>query len=358
MTEPSRNDPDAANAPERAQQHASEHAGSLGPALEPALRNAIASLGGQLDPVSWFRPDWQRGGGSTGLTTHTSADGSRAQVVVKLPVGPVELRWTRAAHTAAAELGALHDAPTPRVLASGEHLNGYDIAWIVIERLHGPLASRFSPQDVPDMLRATARWHMLAEHADGPPTTSPAQPPPRGLDYERLIEQSREVCKRSEKIGQGQHWNAQLKAVHRCLPTLLARWNSRPLNTWCHGDLHPGNAMRRATESGAAPTSRGSCVLIDLALVHRGHWIEDALYLERVYWGRSHLLGNASLISTLGAARRELGLPCAGDYGTLANVRRVLAAAAAPALFEREGNIKYLDHALELIHRLLPQVGH
>jgi hypothetical protein len=48
-----------------------------------------------------------------------------------------------------------------------------------------------------------------------------------------------------------------------------------------------------------------------------------------------------------------------GDYGELANIRRVLMAACVPAVVDREGsNAKYLRHALDLIERLLPQIPH
>lgn len=82
------------------------------------------------------------------------------------------------------------------------------------------------------------------------------------------------------------------------------------------------------------------------------------MYFERVFWGREHCLGNIKPLKVLSAMRRELGLPCTGDYGALANVKRVLNAAAAPGLFLREGNPIYLKHALHLIDKLLPSVAH
>jgi len=123
------------------------------------------------------------------------------------------------------------------------------------------------------------------------------------------------------------------------------------LDTWCHGDVHPGNVLRRG--------EHGQLVLIDLGLVHPGHWIEDALYLERQYWGHEDWLGGVKPVSILGRLRREAGLPMDGDYGELANIRRVMMAACVPAVVDREGsNTKYLRHALDLIERLLPQIPH
>ncbi len=336
--------------------------GSLGPGLEPLIRDACA---GRLSPVRWFRSDWQRGGGSTGLATYQSERGP-VEVVVKVPVGPSEHRWTTS-------LGREDDptAPTPRVLAAGETLGGHDLAWLVIEKLCGlPIGARLDAQGAEDMISALAEWHDRAA-AVAPVTGAPAGP-----DWDGVLARSREVIKRS-RLPNAQHWNHEVHQVQRALPTLLRRWNSRPICVWCHGDLHPGNAMRRAPAVGgevggaegssnghAARAGRsdsrhlGTCVLIDLALVHPGHWIEDALYFERVYWGRKDLLRGLNLVSTLARARRERGHHDGEDYGMLANVRRVLGAAAAPALLEREGDARYLDNALEVIHRLLPVVGH
>jgi hypothetical protein len=96
---------------------------------------------------------------------------------------------------------------------------------------------------------------------------------------------------------------------------------------------------------------------VDLALVHPGNWVEDALYLERQYWGHSELLHGVKPLSTLAKFRRERGLPTDECYADLATVRRVLMAACAPALIEREGNPKYLHAALDLIERFLPQAA-
>jgi aminoglycoside phosphotransferase (APT) family kinase protein len=125
---------------------------------------------------------------------------------------------------------------------------------------------------------------------------------------------------------------------------------------WCHGDLHPGNAMRRRdTENGFG---RPACVLIDLALVHAGHWVEDAIYLERQLWAHPEGLFGIHPVSLLARYRRELGLPTSGDYGAVANLRRLLSAACAPVYLEHDGSPKYLHAALETIDRLLPQVAH
>lgn len=320
---------------------------SLGPTLEPAIR---AACEGRLSRIEWFRSDWQRGGGSTGFAELRLASGDVARVVVKIPVGPTELRWTLAlGRGPGGEEPAGHDCPTPRVFAAGAALNGYDLGWLVMERLEGkPLAADFNAHTVTEVLRACARWQARAE-AIAPPGSPPPIP-----DWARTIEHSREVARRGS-IPEAQRWNNHLHDVARALPTILKRWGARTINTWCHGDLHPGNAMRRAPLNGSPGAP---CVLLDLALVHAGHWLEDALYLERVYWGHPEHLHGVNPVSTLAAFRRELGLEASDNYGLLASVRRVLTAAGAPALLEREGNKRYLAHALEVIHKLLPMVAH
>jgi hypothetical protein len=329
---------------------------ALGPALEPVL---IAATEGRLSAVRWFRSDWQRGGGSTGLATLRTARGER-EVVVKLPVGGIEHRWTTGLSRPEPEPAG----PTPRVFEHGLSLGGYDLAWLVMERLPGaPLAGQMNEQAVRDLVAAADAFHHAAGAVAPVDPSAPRTPEP---DWEKAVAKSREVAKRGV-IAEAQKWNSTLKDVHRLLPTLAGRWSHRPINTWCHGDLHAGNALRRVggaagvggagsgVSGGGEGAARG-CVLIDLALVHPGHWIEDALYLERVFWGRPEGLCGVNPVTHLAALRREAGHHNTEDYALLANTRRVLSAAAAPGMLEREGNAKYLHHALELIQRLLGAV--
>lgn len=381
--------------------------GSLGPALEgPLVESCRRACGGTLTDIRWFRSDWQRGGGSTASARLVFPDGLDPEVIIKLPVGVTEFRWTCALSTIDQP-----DASTPRVFAAGQSLGGiddgqpgsggYDIGWLVIEKLSGlPLGARLDAGGITDMLGALAEFHDRAgaiaavpDIGDRPPArmggskgiaggslTPGAQP--RTHNWDQLLHASRDVIHRAESDGRGganngtaaavrlasaQRWKHAVHDVQKHLPQLLRRWDSRHINTWCHGDMHPGNAMRRATscelENGHRPGNArsanllGPCVLIDLALIHPGHWIEDVLYFERVYWGRAEQLRGVNLVSTLARIRRERGHNDHEDYGMLANVRRVLSAAAAPGLLEREGNPKYLAYALEVIQRLLPQVG-
>lgn len=309
----------------------------LAHALEPVLR---AHTEGRLGPIEFFRSPWQRGGAATGLSLWTPAQGQAIPVFVKLPVGPVEFRWTtRLAQRAARD----PCPPTPRVLASGNELGGYDLAWLITERFDDhPIAKDPTPESLHHLLEATHRFHTLAGPAEG------LERPPKSPDFAWLTHKSRDAA-REGAIPEAQRWNEALKKATRALPQILARWQARPIDTWCHGDVHPGNAMRRADEP-------DSCVLIDLALVHPGSWIEDALYLERQFWGHTDRLHGIKPLTELARLRREAGLPTGSAYPDLANVRRALAAMAAPAMLDREGHPAYLHGALETLERVLPQI--
>lgn len=324
---------------------------TLGESLGPVVREMCE---GRLGPIEWFRSVWQRGGAATGFAMWTDPrlGGQSRPVMVKVPVGPVEHGWTL-------QLGAVEwdefdtpDAcarPTPRVFAAGESVGGYDLAWIVLERLPGkPLNTRADGESFERLIRAAARFQMAARDA------RPVGPAPAPPDWEAHVARAREHL-RDGVLAEAQRWNEALKRTQKLVRRLVERWSERPINAWCHGDLHLGNAMERGGgESGGAA---GSCVLIDLALVHAGHWSEDALYLERQYWGHDQALCGIKPVSALARARRELGLDNGEDHSVIANARRVLAAACVPLLLDREGNARYVHGALEVLERVLPQVA-
>lgn len=319
---------------------------ALASALGPALRETCA---GRLSPIEWFRSAWQRGGAATGFATWT--DSREIPVVVKLPVGPVEHRWVTALGSVGAgswDDPAARAIPTPRVVASGETLAGYDLAWVVMERLPGqPLSQHLDEACLLDLLAAAADFQAAAASA------APLGPRPPSPDWGAAIHRAREIA-RAGGIHECQKWNEAIHRVQKALPVLKTRWEARAINAWCHGDLHPGNALRRSDAPPGPAAARRGCVLIDLALVHPGHWVEDALYLERQFWGHSESLHGVKPVSVLARLRRERGLAADDNYSEVGLVRRVLAAACAPALVDREGNSKYLHAALTTIERLLP----
>jgi hypothetical protein len=337
--------------------HADTH--SLGVSLGPVL---LAHCEGRLTHLEWFRSTWQHGGAATAFARWRADDGSETDVLVKLPVGPVERRWSSQLSEAAesaplnglSHLGALA-LPTPRIMASGDSLGDYDLAWLVMERLDGhTLTHGWCRESLEDLIHAAA---VMQAHAARLAPVGIRPPPP---DWDALLLRAREIARQSA-VPEAQHWKEDVKKVQRLLPRIAAKWDARPIDSWCHGDLHPGNAMRRRLPDsmpGEARPTRPPCVLIDLALVHAGNWVEDAVYLERQFWGHPEGLFGVHPVSLLAKYRRELGLPTDGDYGYLANLRRVLMAACAPVYLAHDGNPRYLHAALETLDRLLPQVAH
>jgi hypothetical protein len=325
-------------------------ASELAHALEPALRDACD---GRLAPVRWFRTDWQRGGAATGFSTFRyDGEDKPRDVVVKLPIGPTE-------HRSLVDLGKT-DAPTPRIAADGWELGAYDVGWIVMEKFPGaPLsiatsgvASAANPSE---KIRANfeevcAAAAVFYRHAQDVWPIDPSRV--QRIDWANLIEQGREAVKVSH-IANESRWVEALKKLQKGLSGLLARWEARPITTWKHGDLHAGNAMRRPEGS---PWGPACCVLLDFAEVAPGHWVEDAVYMERLHWAHMELLEGVKSVSILAKARKAAGLDNGEDYGDLANIRRVLVAGAAPAFLRTDGNPRYLDAALGMLERLTPVV--
>ncbi|MFG0258643.1 MAG: aminoglycoside phosphotransferase family protein [Phycisphaerales bacterium JB043] len=315
-------------------QPAHQSARSMAAGLEPALREACDR---KLGPIRWFSADWQHGGASTGYSTYECDEGER-EVVVKLPLGPLEYRFTH-------ELGVT-DSPTPRVMNGGTELGGYDMGWVVMERVQGkPLQIDPDTRTVREVLVAAASFHARALEIRPVPTER------KLAAWADLLETARAHV-HDNPIPHQQLWNEQVKRVQRISDSLVSRWRSRPINTWCHGDLHLGNAMRR--EEGS-PWGEPGIVLIDLGHVHPGHWVEDAVYFERVSWGRDGALAKAKPVSQIAKARKKLGLEVGEDANELADIRRVLTASCAPAFLQREGSPRYLEAALHVLESLTPR---
>ncbi|MCB9845338.1 MAG: aminoglycoside phosphotransferase family protein [Phycisphaeraceae bacterium] len=324
--------------------------GSRGQALGSSLGAVLRDLlDGRLGPIEWFQSTWQRGETATGFSTWALPDGRRTPVMLKIPVGPNEHSWSVA-------LGAVEqedwdapeslERPTARVAAAGESLGGYDLGWLVLERFPGlPLAGDLGRQGVLDMAGAAARFHASAARAR-PVGSLPDEP-----DWTGTIEHSVEVA-RDYGMADEERWAAATERVLDMLPDLVSQWAGRARTTWCHGDLHPGNVMWRSHPDG---TRR--CALIDLALVHAGHWIEDGLYFERLYWGHDSMLGGAEPVAALAKERARLGLTVEPGYERLADVRRVLMAACVPSALIREGNLSYVKGALDILEATLARLS-
>jgi hypothetical protein len=327
---------------------------ALASTLDPQLHNACH---GRLGKISWFRATWQHGGAGTGFSTWSLPDrtcGHREiPCVVKMPIGYSEYFWTK-------RLGLIHPdewdeprsqaLPTPRVLAAGFELGGYDLAWIVMERFQNPpLAMERTESSMWAMFETAAEFHAAAI-LEKPVDRTQLKPP---QDWAGHIERGLAALHENE-IENRDQWIRALERVQGCLDDLVERWVSRDIDTWCHHDLHAHNAMRRMVDQNDGPHVLGHCTLIDLALVAPGSWIEDALYMERLFWGREDQLCNIDPLKTLSATRESIGLPTGDEAFELAEVRRVLMAASSPAFLRTESDPVYLKAALGVLERLLP----
>lgn len=292
------------------QQHAGTGAPVSAHALAPALgAELLQALDGRLHDLHWFRTDWQRGGAATGFAKWRSDDGADRDVVVKLPVNLREFRWMR-------RTAGDPDGPVAQLITSGTALGPYDFAWIVVERLtHGPLGLTWHSDHMPRMCEAAARFHKIAHD-------TPLEGGPIHEDWDRLFASSREHA-REASFPERSRWTHALKDLSKKLDKAIHRWHDRKPLGWLHGDLHPANAMSRVA------TDHGPACLIDLAEVRVGHWVEDAVYLERLHWVKPDRLV-LKPVKCLAEARKRLGLEV-GDYPLLATIRRTLLAATAPA---------------------------
>jgi len=315
---------------------------SLGPTLLPQLNEQCH---GQLIDIRWFRTDWQRGGAATAYATLApDAQHPRSrEVVIKFPIGPREYRVLVA-------LGRT-EAPTPRIAFHGTELGSFDMAWIVMERIAGqplkaePTKTSFSmcAESLAEYYACSQRCWPLKEHETS-------------TDWTDLISKARESAK-LHAIPDAQRWSNAIHKVQRILDHLLVKWHTRPVNAWCHGDLHLANVMLRSPDSpwntnGMEHDAKPKAILLDFAGVRCGHWIEDAVYLERQYWANPEVSSTIKPVSLIAKARRKAGLD-ADDYTQLASIRRILVAACVPAFLDREGHPSYLAAALSMLEKQL-----
>lgn len=312
-------------------------AGELARALEPALHDACD---GRLGSIGWFRADWQRGGAATGYSTWDFGNGEKRDVVVKLPVGPRELKITTTLSQT--------DAPTPRIVGAGAELAGYDLAWLVMERLPGdPLSTRLHKKGFLAIVDAAARVCVALDERVERPALRPEP------DWAELMDKARNAAKQTN-IPQAGRWNELIHETQKKLPLMLRTWNGRSREMWKHGDLHPGNAMERPEGS---PWGEAGCVLIDFAEAQAGSWIEDAVYLEHLHWALHDEMKGVKPVSMLAKARRNHGLETGEDYAEQAQVKRALLAATLPANLHLGGTARQLEAALGVLERTLPLIG-
>jgi hypothetical protein len=295
---------------------------------------------GRLTDLAWFRTDWQRGGAATAKGQWTLDDGSQTTVVVKVPVNARELIWMRrlqdppVSRSADGSAPAANDGVVPRLLRSGEELGSLDLAWMVIEHLpHGPLGGRWHDDHIPRIADAIARFHARA-------STFPTDREPKRERWDTLVATAREAVKTSA-VAQRQRWTAALRELSAKLDPIASAWEERQPKEWLHGDLHLANAMSRVG------IDQGPVCLIDLAEVHVGHWVEDAIYLERQLWARPERLRTHKPVKCIAECRKAAGCDNGEEHSRLAAIRRLLLAATAPAFLKSEGAPAYLTACLD-----------
>ncbi|MHC4218968.1 MAG: phosphotransferase [Planctomycetota bacterium] len=309
---------------------------SLAASLAPVL---IEACEGRLSPITWYRADWQRGGAATGTAEYVIEGDRTAKVVVKLPVVPRERMWISRLQDEEDQPGSV----APRLYASGDSLAGYDLAWMVIERVpHGPLGAHWHDDHAARMAEAAARFHAGAAQY-------PVDQAPRNEPWEEQVDDARQSL-RDNDVPRRQEWQAAVKTLRGRLGQLVESWEARDSGQWLHGDLHLANAMSRVS------LDSGPVCLIDFGEVHAGHWIEDAIYLERQLWARPQRLKAHKPVKEMAAARRKLGLPVDEDYPRLAMIRRALMAGTAPKYLKSEGGSRHLNACLDWLERALVEL--
>lgn len=299
---------------------------SIARSLEPDLRRAC---GDRLGPIGWVRMDWQHGGALTGCASYREPDQPPREVFVKFPVPGRELRWSRRLQST--------DPPSvvPRLLASGDALGAHDIGWLVMERLPGmPLGAEWRSGNLAGTARAGAVFQARAQAV-------PVDRPKRRNDWDRWLRRTARVLA-DNVLPEHERWSAQLRRAEAHWQGIVEHWRSREPIGWIHGDLHLGNSMRRTD---------GSICLVDLGEVRPGHWLEDALYLERMSWSHPDRLASEDPLGSMRIERERLGCENGARIEELAMARRILLAATTPAFLASEGGRAHLEGCLGVLER-------
>ena len=185
------------------------------------------------------------------------------------------------------------------------------------------------------MIDAAGRFYSAAERF---PVTGEAQQ----RDWEALFEQARQAV-RDKAVPEPQRWSRALKKAHRKLGKWTRTWADRPVEGWCHGDLHLANALSR--------DPAGPALLIDFARTRAGHWLEDAVYFEHLYWARRHRLGGRKLCRQIAHERKRRGLPVEKNWAQRAEAKRALLAMSTPAQLRYDGDPAHLAAALAVLEQ-------
>lgn len=294
---------------------------------------------GRLRDLNWFRTDWQRGGALTGYAVYDNDAGEACDVVVKIPVPPQERDWLIRTQPEAHEFGDI----APKLYAYGDSVGTFDFAWLIMEKLkHGPMDHHWNGAEFDMLVETICKFYAVSK-------AHPVKAEAKEQDWEGLIERSRKKVK--EQYPQhAQTWNQLMKRARKKMKKILRVWGERDLNHWRHGDVHLGNAMTRE------PAPAGPALIFDFALARTGHWVEDAVYFEHLYWADPDRLGGRELVKMFAAGRKQYGLKVGAKYPLYADIRRVMLAATAPVSVMGAGNIRFIQAAMERLEALLPKM--
>lgn len=218
------------------------------PANEGALLH-LASATSELEDIAHLgSPDREAVGSRAPYFRASTADGDR---ILKLNVSDAEAGWSTVVSSKDLDLA-------PRTYGSGT-LADTSIRWLLQERVGGRVGTSRGDNEV--MMDAGARFHRLGREAVGP-----AAPGGHPEDAAQLGDEL---------------WAASRTPGAPAAAALLAERASedwaRLLNVvsidWCHGDLHPGNVVRRA------PDAPGLLIGFN---PRRAPWVFDAGWLAGI----------------------------------------------------------------------------
>jgi hypothetical protein len=219
----------------------------------------------QLEP----RPEHTR---SLFLTGTDSATGMPA--FVKLNISPWELYWMRA-------LGAHAPDLAPRVLASGEQLGGYELRWLVLEKVPYRLSQAWGERTYDLLAEAAVRFHMAAQSIDRRFT---------GIECLDATQRWIELGLREGCPG----------PLIRVLERLQHDWDWVTITCGlevCFGDLTPVNALCHT------PPPDGECALLIDPIPRVAPWAWDAAYCQTISAN-----SDVRMVHRMAEIRRQCGL--------------------------------------------------
>ena len=97
--------------------------------------------------------------------------------------------------------------------------------------------------------------------------------------------------------------------------------------------------------------------LVDLALTHAGHWVEDAVYLEHLFWGHDEKLFGVKPVKQMRRLRKERGLRVGEDDSVLADIKRLLIASTTPGFLKVGGDTLHAHGALVVAEGLVKRLS-